>query len=260
MPRERVVVRTASERDAVGLARIFTDAFGPTSPADVRRGMRRRDSPQEYLLGVVDGVPAATLVIQYRELLVDGARIQTGGIAGVATRWEYRRRGLATRLMREAIRRVRARGISNTTLFTARSLPAIRIYERLGYSETAHWRIFFDVRRPVAWVARRFAYRARWLRRTAFGRDVLKGWRARVLLATPTWRATITFDGRRFTVRPGRRGRPDITMRGGSEAVLDSFGNRLAYDRNVRAERISVRGEPDALSAWRRLLTLEWRE
>jgi len=260
MPRGRVIVRLATRRDASALARVYTDAFGPTAPRDVRRGFASKDPEEEILVAVVDGVLASAVSIQYRELLIDGVPIRTGGIAGVATRWDYRQRGLATRLMKESLRRIRARGICNTTLFTGHNLPAIRIYTHLGYSQTSDWRIFYDFRRPVPWIEKRFEYRTRWLRRTPFGTEALRTWNRRVLLKTPRWSVTITWDGREFKVRGGRRGTPDLVIRGRAERVLESFGNRLTYDRNRRTGRIAVAGDADVARTWRRIMTLEWRE
>src|SRR3989442_14491288 len=140
MPEGRAVVRTATARDAAGISAVYRHAFGPSTAAGGRRSLRSGEFPRDLLSALVDGVVASTVDIQYRTLLVDGVPLRTGGIAGVATRWEFRGRGLATRLMREALRRIRARGISSTTLFTGHPLPAIRIYRRLGYSETSDWR------------------------------------------------------------------------------------------------------------------------
>ncbi len=260
MPRGRVVVRTATERDAAALALVYRHAFGPRTAAGVRRSLRRRDFPRDLLVALVDGVVASTVDVQYRKLLVDGVPLWTGGIAGVATRWEHRGRGLATRLMREAIRRIRARGISNTSLFTGHHLPAIRIYERLGYAETSDWRILDDIRRPVPWIAKRFEWRSRWMRQMPPGREILRTWRKRVLLATPDWSATITCDGKGFAVRAGRRGRPEVVMRGTSRAIFYSFGDRFAFDRDVRTGKVRVAGPPEAVRTWRRILTLEWTE
>jgi len=260
MRKGRVVIRSATLRDAVGLAVVYRHAFGPGTAAGVRRALRRGDFPRDLLVALVDGVVASTVEVQYRKLLVDGVPLWTGGIAGVATRWEYRGRGLATRLMREAIRRIRARGISNTTLFTGHQLPAIRIYQRLGYSETSDWRVLYDIRRPVAWIAKRFEWRSRWMRQTPGAREILRTWRRRVLLATPDWSATITCDEKGFAVRSGRRGRPDVAMRGPSSAIFYSFGDRLAFDANVRSGKVRVVGPPQAVRIWRRILTLEWTE
>jgi len=258
--RGRVVIRTARARDAAGLATVYTHAFGPTTPAEVRRWRRNPDVPRETLIAVVDGVVASTVDIQYRQLLVDGVRILTGGIAGVATHWDHRGRGLATRLMAEAHRRIRAQGASNATLFTGHALPAIRIYRRLGYLETRDWVQFHEFARPVDWVQKRFEYRSKWLRRTPFGRALLEGWRHRVWMVTPAWGVAITYDGRRFRVVAGRRGRPDLVVRGGTREILSSFGDRSSYDRYRRSRKIRVSGDPAVAEVWRRLLTLEWRE
>ena len=256
----RVVVRTATERDAAGLAVVYRHAFGPRTPQQVRAAMRDPDVRRDLLVALVDGVVASTVNIQYRRLLVDGVPILTGGIASVATHWDYRGRGLATRLMKEAIRRMRARGVSNTTLFTGHNLPAIRIYRRLGYSETSDWRTFIDVRRPVAWVTKRFDYRSDWLRQTPFGLSVLRTWRKRVHIATRSWSATITVDRGRFHVSPGTRGRGDVVMRGDAQRIFHCFGDRNAFDRNLRAGAIRLAGETDDIATWRRILTLEWSE
>ncbi len=221
--------------------------------------MRLPESRREYLVAVVDGVVASTVDIEIIELYVDGVRVRTGGIAGVATHAAYRHRGLATRLMRGAMRRIRARGISSATLFTGYDLPAIRIYRRLGYTETADWQSLYEAPRPVDWIRGRFEYRGRWLRAASFGRPILEGWDRRVLLETPRWRATVSCDGRRFTVQAGRRGTPDVVMRGSPEAIITSFGAPHTFDAHVRRGTIRLSGEPDAIRRWRRILTLGWR-
>ncbi len=260
MPRGRVVVRTATERDAKGLALVYRHAFGPRTARQVRADLRQREFPRELLVALIDGTVASTVDIQYRRLLVDGVPLWTGGIAGVATRWDYRGRGLATRLMKEAIRRIRARGVSNTSLFTGHNLPAIRIYERLGYRETSDWHTIYDIRKPAAWIAKRFEWRSRWLPQTPFGREVVRTWRRRVLLSTPEWKVTVRCDGRRFRVVAGKRGRPDVVMQGNARDVFFCFGDRLAFDRSVRRGRVRLTGDRESVRTWRRVLTLEWRE
>lgn len=259
MPEPRIVVRRGTLRDAAALARVYRDAYGPVSTRNVRRWMRSPECPREYLVAEVDGVVASSVDIQYRELLVDGVRIRTGGIAGVATHGAYRHRGLATRLLREANRRIRARGISNAALFTGYDLPAIRIYRRLGYTETSDWHSLYDAPRPVEWMKGRFEYRGGWLRTASYGKTILQAWDKRVLLATPRWRATVSCDGRRFTVQAGRRGRPDVVMRGREEAIINCFGSPHTFDAYVRRGTVRLSGDRDLIRAWRRILTTEWR-
>jgi ribosomal protein S18 acetylase RimI-like enzyme len=255
----RVVVRLERPSDYVQLARVYTDAFAPTTAGDLRR-VRRQRPREQTLVAVVDGVVASAVSIEIGELLVDGIPVRTGCIASVATDWDHRRQGLATLLLREAHRRLRARGVSNASLFTLYNLPAIRIYKRFGYTETSAWRRFLKLYRPIPWLEARFAYRSNWLKRTPFGREALARWRERVLLRTPEWSATISFDGKRFRVQSGRRGRPTLVVRGAARLLLNCFGNRLAYDAAIRREAVRVTGPPEASRLWRRIQTLEWRE
>jgi len=254
----RVVIRRAGPRDVPALRLLYTHAFQPTASRDVRRWMTQ--VPCEVLVAVVDGVVASTVATEHRALLVDGVRIRTGGIAGVATLWEYRGRGLATRLLLEAHQRLRARGVSNASLFTGHNLPAIRIYRRHGYTEESDWVSFQDIAEPVTLLQKRFAYRAKWLSRTPGGKGLLARWRSRAHLITPDWRATIAFDGKKFQVSRGRRGQAALVMRGDSQQVIHCLGDRLTFDRYRRQGRISLRGERSIIVDWRRLLTLEMTE
>jgi len=253
----RIVVRRATARDAPNLAIVYTHAFEPRTARGVRRWMAL--VPQDVFVAVVGGAIAAAVTIEYRTLLVDGVRIRTGGIAGVATRWEYRGRGLATRLMKKALRTLKARGISNSTLFTGHNLPAIRIYRRLGFSEESDWIGLWEIPDPPKWLEKRFAWRTKWLPKTPFGKEILSKWRSRVHIVTAHWSATVTFDGKTFAVRPGRRGRPDVVMQGAS-SLLHCWGDRSVFDRYRRNGTIRLRGDTKDLATWRRLVTLEWRE
>ena len=257
---DRIKTRLATAEDAVQLAKVFTDAFELTRPADVRRSMRRRIAKREYLVAVVDGKIAANVEILYLDLMIEGVPLRTAGIAGVATRWEYRRRGLATSLMREAIRRVRAKGISNTTLFTGLQLPAKRIYERLGYTETSRWLRFADIRDPLGVLVQAFAGRSAWLPKTPFGRAILDKWRESILFESDDLRVTVTFEDGKFVVQRGKKGKPTVTVRGPTNRLIECFRNRLAYDRHAADGTIKVSGRPDALASLRRLITLEWVE
>jgi len=59
-----------------------------------------------------------------------------GGIANVSTDPEFRRRGIATNLMRLAIKVCRERGIPLSGLFTGYPGTAHRVYRRVGYANT----------------------------------------------------------------------------------------------------------------------------
>jgi predicted N-acetyltransferase YhbS len=254
-------IRKATKRDAPGLARVFNNAFGPTTPAQVRQWMSHKDIPLDILVAIVDGEIASTVTVEYRTFLVHGVPIRTGGIAGVATRWEYTRRGLAGRLMKEAHRRIRKKGISNAALYTSRSGPGIRIYSRLGYTETTPWRFFAAFHRPEKYLVSILGDYAKWLRRSAWGRSVARDWTARVLVAGRDWKVTLWSDGKEFHVKAGQHGSPTLRMRGTTQPLLESFEDRTAYDRHRRAERFRLAGgDAESRRKWRLYATRSWYE
>jgi GNAT superfamily N-acetyltransferase len=84
----------------------------------------------------VDGAIVGYLRIFDRRIWVRGARLRAAGIGSVATHPDYRRRGLATALLRDTIALLRRDGYHLSFLGTEVAAP---FYERLG------WRI---VRQP----------------------------------------------------------------------------------------------------------------
>lgn len=257
----RTIIRKARKSDAPGLARVRTEAFGPTTPAQVRRLFSYPDIPVDILVAVVDGEIAATASVEYRSIIVHGVPIRTGGIAGVATRWDYARRGLATRLMREAHRRIRKRGISNAALYTGRSGPGIRIYRRLGYTETTAWRLFASFDRPDKYLVSILEDHAKWLRRNKFGRMAARDWTAGVLVEDRDWRVTVWSDGSKLRARTGKHGIPTLRMRGATRQLLEAFEDREAFDRHLKARRVRLTGgDAEARRNWRLFATRSWYE
>ncbi len=222
--------------------------------------MDRKDFPGEIVVAVVDGIVVAAVTILYIDVMVDGVKMRTGGIAGVATRWDYRRRGLATKLLHESIKRIRSKGVATSMLFTGVQLPSRRIYHRLGYTETSRWLRYSAFYRPVDVLRRSFEFRSKWFARTQYARTKLKSWRERVLVEGDDWRATITFDGRNFKVLAGKRGRPTLTMKGSTYGVFGCFWNKARYDRSLKERKVRITGTPEARDTWRRIVTLEWVE
>lgn len=78
-----------------------------------------------FYLGTLHGVPAGTL-----HMLIDGGM---AGIYAVSTLRAYRRQGIASTLMREAIRDARAAGCKEIVLSTDATGDARRLYEEQGF-------------------------------------------------------------------------------------------------------------------------------
>ncbi len=258
--KRRIVIRRATLKDAPQLAKVYNDAFGPTNTQDVRRWMSRKDYRRETIVAVVDGVVASAVSILYLNLMVNGTPMRTGGVAAVATRWDYRRQGLSTRLLREANRAIKAKGVSNATLYTSFSLPAIRVYRRVGYKELMRRTQITAIYNPVEELKRAFKDRSRWFPRTPYTRTVIKNWKERVLIESDGWRATITSDGKKFVVQKGRKGKPTVVVRTGTIHFFEGFWNRITYDQHVKEGKVQIAGTPEACALWRRIVVMEWME
>lgn len=88
-------------------------------------------SYSDLLLAVDAGRPLSCVQIFAKPIRLQGERVLLGGIGSVATRESARGGGLASELLREAIPRMRARGMALSLLFTGR----FGFYERLGWQQ-----------------------------------------------------------------------------------------------------------------------------
>jgi len=92
---------------------------------DIRRKLRVR--PDLFLVGLLDGEIVASVMAGY-----EGHR---GWLNYVAVAPEFRRRGLARRILAEAERLLRAEGCAKINLqVRASNQPAVEFYRRLGYA------------------------------------------------------------------------------------------------------------------------------
>jgi GNAT superfamily N-acetyltransferase len=87
-------------------------------------------APWQTPVVVIDGRLVSTLRIWDRQIHVGATPLRMGGIGGVTTHPDYRRRGLATAMMAHAADTMRSAGMSLGLLFT--EIPA-RFYRRLGW-------------------------------------------------------------------------------------------------------------------------------
>ncbi|HUB27957.1 MAG TPA: GNAT family acetyltransferase [Tepidisphaeraceae bacterium] len=92
---------------------------------DIRRKLRVR--PDLFLVGLLDREIVASVMAGY-----EGHR---GWLNYVAVAPEFRRRGLARRILAEAERLLRAEGCAKINLqVRASNQPAVEFYRRLGYA------------------------------------------------------------------------------------------------------------------------------
>ena len=131
-------IRAARPADLPAVYKLLSACF-PDARPDLFRRQTEHDSTfrQRHARVVeVDGAVVGHLRIFDREMWLRGARLRAAGIGSVATHPDYRRRGLATALLRHTIALLRRDGYHLSFLGTEIAAP---FYERLG------WRI---VRQP----------------------------------------------------------------------------------------------------------------
>ena len=158
-----VIFRTAEEgRDEADLAHVTSECFEPVTPRTIRKWIQREkkdaSGQDRIFVAEVDGKVVSYVAVAPRKLyLGEGVYIRTLGVLSVCTCSKYRKKGMATNLLKQALAYADKAGFSNTTLYTAILIPAHKIYHRSG---------FRDVERATRYVKHQdydYVYR-RWIR------------------------------------------------------------------------------------------------
>jgi GNAT superfamily N-acetyltransferase len=104
-----------------------------------RAAMIRSEDPRAFpffcVYGQVDGAVAGQVGVYRLPVVSTNELDEVGGVWAVSTHPSFSRLGIAYRLMEEAHERMRAAGLSFSTLGTGRHLVAHRLYEKLGYKD-----------------------------------------------------------------------------------------------------------------------------
>jgi len=131
----RYVVRNYRKGDEAQLAKIYSECFGPTTPRRLKQWHRMsRVLPEHIFVGEVDAKPVSCVEMVFKKLhLGEGVYLKTGGISGVCTDSDYRKKGIVTNLMKLCLNCAESNGASNSSLYTGLDIPAHRIYSRLGF-------------------------------------------------------------------------------------------------------------------------------
>ena len=87
--------------------------------------------PEGIRIAVDNGAIVSTVRVFIREMFLHGEPITVGGIGEVSTRPEYRRRGIATQLLKDSIRFMESRGIVVSVLFGSQKIYSIEGWEKV---------------------------------------------------------------------------------------------------------------------------------
>ena len=87
--------------------------------------------PEGIRIAVDNGAIVSTVRVFIREMFLHGEPITVGGIGEVSTRPEYRRRGIATQLLKDSIRFMESRDIVVSVLFGSQKIYSIEGWEKV---------------------------------------------------------------------------------------------------------------------------------
>lgn len=258
------VVRRFRKGDEVPLARILSECFGPITPRLLRRWFRQdRTLPEQIFIGEVNGKPVSTVQVVFKRLhLGEGVFVKTGGIAGVCTDSDYRRRGIVTNLMRLGVDFAKSRGASTCSLYTDLDIPAHRIYSRLGFVDVMTWRSYTRYLDYPYIFSRWIRMLNRLLKDSKVAVRRLRGWERCVVIRF----REVGWLGFRF--RKGRFQRlrrppksPDIVFSTDIQTYVKIRRGVLEWDEAVEAGRLEVeRGDAADIAVLIRILRWKWED
>jgi putative sterol carrier protein len=211
----------------------------------------------------VEGDVVSHIDVVFKELhFGEGVYLKTGGIGGVCTCSEFRRKGVMTSMMQQTLDYIKSAGVSNSALYTGLMLPAHRIYERNGFCDVTTLPSYVKILD--------FAYVFRlWLR--DINRDLKVSRIAQKTLQG--WNRTIVFQFEEFGVQSFRfnRGRfqrthnsprkADVVIATSLETLFRATQGELRFEEAAKTGKMQVkRGNEADLWMLKRILTRMWDE
>lgn len=246
-------------RDAVKLAQILSECFGPATPRQVSRWIRQSGGKSFVL--EVDGQIVSTVGIEFKELhLGEGVYLKTAGIGGVCTCSDCRRKGLMTRLLEQSLTYGKNSGVSNSALYTGLMLPAHRIYQRLGFCDVQTWSFY------IKFLDFPYYFRI-WLRNlnrnlkvSKIARKTLQDWNRSIIFELGAVGAqSFRFDHDHFKKLSKPPKSADIIIATSPEALVHIFWGAIKFEDALETKVIKVkRGSEADLRMLRKIMTGIW--
>lgn len=264
----KYLIREGEEgNDEVNLAQIFSECFDPATPRQVRRWVRqtKRESAgwSRFFVGDADGKVVSNVTVELKELhLGEGVHVKTGGIAGVCTCSDYRRKGIMTKLFGQSLTYVKNSSVSNSSLYTGIMLPAHRIYQRFGFCDIETWPVYIKVLdyKYVFWTWIRNLNRH--LKFSKVARRTLQNWNRSVVFE---------LEGvgvQSFRFRHGRFRRlskppksADIVIATSVETLIRVIWGAIKFEDATRTEKMHIKKGSEAdLRVLKKILIRIWDE
>jgi len=259
------VVRNYQKGDEAELAKMYSECFGPTTPRRLKQWHRITGVlPEHIFIGEVEGKLVSCVEMVFKKLhLGEGAYLKTGGISGVCTDSDYRKKGIVTNLMKLCLNCAESNGASNSSLYTGLDIPAHRIYSRLGFVDIMTMRAYvkyFDF--PFVF-AQWIRMLNRQLKNSKIAARKLRGWEKSVTLEFKE-AGPLAFRFRRGRFerlkKPCRK--PDIAL--STDILMFTHIIRegtLNWEHIVKTRKLTwKRGEPADIEMLKCILRWAWED
>ncbi len=260
----KYLVRNYKKGDEPRLAEIYSECFSPTTQRKVEKWLRRAKVPSEHIfVGDVEGRLVSSVDLDFKKLhLGEEVYLKTGGIAGVCTDSDYRRKGIVTNIMSQALDYIKKMGVSNSALFTGLDIPAHRIYSRLGFIDIATFQSYlkyFDY--PFVfqrWIRRR----NRLLKHSKIARKLLQGWEKSVVIElTDVGTFCFRFKRGRFQRLKKSPRKPDIVFSTDVSTYTKIRWGAIEWEEAAKTKKLVVKqGIPKDVAMLVRILKWMWEE
>jgi GNAT superfamily N-acetyltransferase len=258
----KYLVRNYKKGDEVRLAEIFSECFSPTTSRRVKKWLRRAEAlPEHIFIGEVEGKLVSSVTLEFKKLhLGEEVYLKTGGIAGVCTDSDYRRKGIVTNLMKQALNYTKQNGASNSALFTDLNIPAHRIYSRLGFVDITTFHSF------VKYLDYSFVFK-QWIRRlnrllkyAKIAKRKLQGWEKSVFVELEDIGTLgFRFKRGRFQALKNPPKTPDIIFSTDVQTYTRICWGAIEWEHAVKTRKLVIRkGEPADIEMLKRILRWMW--
>lgn len=260
----KYLIRNYKKGDEVRLAEIFSECFSPTTPRRIRKWLRRvKVLPEHIVIGEVEGKLVSSVDLEFQKLhLGEEVCLKTGGIGGVCTDSDYRRRGIMTNLMKQALNYTEQSGVSNSALFTDLDIPAHRIYSRLGFVDITTEKSFIKYLDYPFFFKRWIRRRNRLLRYAKIAKIKLQGWEKSVVIELKDiGTLCFRFKRGRFQTLKKPLKKPDIMFSTDVQTYTRICWGVIKWEEAVKTKKLVVeKGEPADIEMLKRVLRWMWKE
>ncbi len=264
----KYLIREGQEgKDEVDLAQIFSECFDPATPRQVRRWVRQAKKESagwsRFFVGDVDGKVVSNVTAELKELhLGEGVYVETGGIAGVCTCSDYRRKGIVSNLFGQSLAYVKKASISNSSLYTGIMLPAHRIYQRFGFCDIETWPVYIKVF-DYEYVFRTWIRNLnRHLKFSKIARRTLQNWDRSVIFELESVSAqSFRFKHGRFQRLSKPPKSADIVIATSVETLIRVMWGAIRFEDAIEAEKMHTKKGSEAdLRVLKKILIRIWDE